>query len=211
MPKKIPTVLSNVVENATSTDTKQARSSVKTAEIKTANWYMFTFSFLTLASMGCDNLLSNKVDPWDRGMVISIIFNLKHSLEVVLKTISNHLNESFDPGHDVQDLVSKLKKRIKGRKNAREINECLQEFDELLVKYRQFKLFKNVLKDSIVFDDKSNKLFKYPDNNKEGGIVLDINYSELVSRLTKSDLREIKSDITKIMNNLGKIKSILKD
>ncbi len=207
-----PKILSNVDSRATSSNTKQIKPSPDQKETKRTNWYIFTFSFLSLSDIGCDHLLTNKADGFDRGLILSILFNLKHSLEIVMKTISYHVCGEFDKGHDLQDLIEKLKNKTRKRKNNKAIKKHLDNLEKLLMKYRQLNLFQGALKSSLVFNDKNNKLFKYPDNDKDGGgIVLDINYSTLVDKLTKSDVKDIKKDIGKIKDILDSMKGIIKD
>ena len=171
----------------------------------------FLFSFLSLADVGCDKFLSSKIDVADRSIILSILFNLKHSLEIVMKTISWQVSGDYDMGHDVQKLIKELKNRIKKSKKSQIINSHLDKLEKFLLKYRQLNLFQNALKSSIIFNDKDNKLFKYPENDKVGGITVDINYSILTSKLTKSDVKEIKNDIKEIREILSNVKNIIKD
>jgi hypothetical protein len=71
------------------------------------------------------------------------------------------------------------------------------------------ELFNNALKDSIVLNDKNNILFKYPESN--GKMFIHVDYSKLVGKITKSDIRSIKHDIEEIRDILNGLKSVIKD
>jgi len=210
MPKRNKnTYLGNSNTN-TSSVTIPAEPIPEKKETRVLNWYTFTFSFLLLSEIGCDNFLDSKIERSDKSLALSIIFNLKHSLEIVMKTISYDVSgNNIGEIHDVQDLIQKLKDKIKKHKNSSKIKSELDKFEKYLVKYCKLELFNNAFKTSFTLNDKNNILFKYPESN--GKLYVDIDYSTLVNKITKSDIKSIKKDILEIRNILNKIKGIIKD
>ena len=177
---------------------------------KVSNWYTFTSSFLSLSYIGCDKFLDTKTEDLDKSLALSIIFNLKHSLEIVMKTISYDVSgNNIGEIHDVQDLLKKLRDRIKKHKNVKKIKEHLDSFEKILLKYCKLELFNNAFKTAIVLNDKNNILFKYPETN--GNLFIDINYSILVNKITKSDIKNIKKDISDIKSIIDELKKIIKN
>jgi len=200
----------NTDNSSTSANNVIAKSVSDEATTKVSNWYTFTLSFLLLSDIGCDNFLSTKIDSLDKSLALSIIFNLKHSLEIVMKTISYDVSgNNIAEIHDVQDLLQKLKDKIKKHKNAKKIKEHLDKFEKYLIKYCKLELFNNAFKTAITLNDKKNILFKYPETN--GNLFIDINYSILINKITKSDIRDIKKDISEIRKILNELKKIIKD
>lgn len=174
---------------------------------KKSNWYTFTFSFLSLSEIGCNDFLINK-SP-DKNLVLSILFNLKHSLEIVIKTISNDISGEFTEGHDVQDLIGKLKAKVGKNKNKIKLNTQLNKFESYLEKYCKLEFLNDTFKSAIILNDKNNILFKYPESN--GKVFIHIDYSNLVNKITKSDIKSIKKDITEIRLILNELKGVIKD
>lgn len=193
----------------------QAKTIPEKTKIRVLNWYIFTFSFLLLSEIGCDNFLNSKTEPLNKSLALSIIFNLKHSLEIVMKTIHcNIYGNNISETHDVQDLIDKLKGKIEKNKKLKnikkqEIKNQLNKFEKYLIKYCELRLFNNAFKTAITLNDKNNILFKYPEAN--GNLFINIDYSILTNKVTKSDIKSIKKDILEIREILNELKNIIKD
>lgn len=56
--------------------------------IREKDWYMFAVSYFKLAETGCNQFLQGEsLASENKYIVIAIIFNLKHGIEVILKTL----------------------------------------------------------------------------------------------------------------------------
>lgn len=129
----------------------------------------------------------------------------------MIKTISNHIDVEYTDGHDVQDLISRLKSKInkKGKGDKKKINGELEKFDTYLNKYCKLDFLSDTFKSAIIFNDKNNILFKYPESN--GKMFINIDYSNLINKITKSDIKGIKKDISEIRKILNELKGVIKD
>lgn len=200
----------NTENVSTSSATITAKTVNDETTTKILNWYSFTFSFLSLSDIGCDNFLGSKNESLDKSLALSIIFNLKHSLEIVMKTISYDVSKNnIAEIHDVQDLIQKLRDKVKKHKSSKKIKVEIDKFEKYLIKYCKLELFNSAFRTAITLNDKNNILFKYPETR--GSLFVDINYSILISKITKSDIRNIKKDISEIRKILNELKNILKD
>ncbi|MBA4321168.1 MAG: hypothetical protein C0412_22490, partial [Flavobacterium sp.] len=100
-------------------------------EIKEKSWYIFVLSFLSNAKNGCDFLINAKrLDDNNKYLLISVIYNFKHGLEVFVKTFSRFLSEKMDKSdhfHDTKVLFETFKKQLKAI-NKKELDK---EIDKL--------------------------------------------------------------------------------
>lgn len=156
-------------------------------------WTEFTLSFLDIAKLACEKCEEiEKNNEFTTShyyiptLKISIIYNIKHALELLLKllirTIDNDLNELLGgkDGHNIEFLLLKLQNKIpiKELKSiedkiedpyAREffsnvlknLDDQLEELRQLVIKYNQLKFLKQ---DLIQLEDYNNTAFKYPEN-----------------------------------------------
>ncbi len=159
-------------------------------DIKEKSWYLFVLSFLGVAINNCEFILNGRLTNNDKILVIGIIFNFKHSLEVVIKAFSRVLSENMDKsdrGHDTKALLEAFKKKPK-IKNKRKLSQDINELEKLIEKYNELNFFKSYLKESFSIYDQENTFFKYPEHSAR--IVVD--YSDFLNKISRNDIIEIK-------------------
>ncbi len=180
--------------------------SKKEKEAREKDWYIFALAFLDLAKNGCEYLIKEKSLKSKKYITIGIIYNLKHSLEIILKAFrrfhrrsqNKELNRS-DYSHDTERLFDdNFKKQIEKKldKKSKKI------FSKIIHKYQTFDLFNEYLKGCFKFNDLENTFFKYPENSAK----VEVNYSRFLNRITKTDIKNIKEDINEIKKIIDKIK-----
>lgn len=197
------------------------------------DWVHFSHNYLKLAKLGCQEILNPKhnsaVDkfklkykPYD--LFISIIFNIKHGIEVFTKTLKIILTEKLidktDQHHNISELFYVLKKEIKKfkiddkikkdhLKNPKDTNlECahrsiekkgtvalLDEIENLIFKYYHCEILTEKLNSG--FENK----FTIEDSSNtafkypENNLVIKLHYDEILTTITEDDIREILKDV----------------
>lgn len=156
------------------------------------DWAIFAYSYFNIASLACQELLVKRESkhtkskfedikiPYRPGdLYISIVFNIKHGIEVFIKTLGIFAYGQYDEIHDIQRLFSDATQRIKKLKlkpqKSRTASITQEEIDELpkdlkeiekLVEYFYTLNFLNAkVGSNYMFYDIRNDIFRYPDNN----------------------------------------------
>ncbi len=185
------------------------------------DWFIFTKSYLLLASDGClelkkdiENINKNKI------LIISILFNFKHSIELILKTISLKLYSDYLHIHDVLWLLDNLNKKIKNNDylkikwfldyvnfttnegydtkiyiNIEDIKSIIKRIKKIVCDYYYLNIINPFLLEKNI-EDKNNTLFKYPEYWKY------INYKKLVKEIDVEMVNNIFEDIDYILMHL---------
>lgn len=177
-------------------------------DVKEKSWYIFVLSFLNNARNGCDFLISAKrLDSNNKFLIISVIYNFKHGLEVFVKTFSRYLSGKIDKSdhfHDTKLLLETFKKQLKS-KNKKELNKEVDKLEKIVEKYNEIDFLKKYLKDSFSVYDQKNTFFKYPEHEA----TISVDYSKLSSQINRDDIGEIKKDIDNVIKISKKFKNIL--
>ncbi len=169
---------------------------------------------------------------WPYNLYISAIYNLKHSIEIFLKYFLIILEDKFPEigknGHDikkylelfnskykVENINKAIKKAYEDKKESRyalETAERETEFSEEWVKNVakiSLKYFNcEDIKDKISgFDlkDISNDGFRYPKNK----LTVELNYSDIVYKITKDDVKEVLKDIGELENAFNSLRFLI--
>jgi len=172
-------------------------------------WYVFVNSYLRLSKIGCEQLQSKKkkLTINKKYIVIAIIYNLKHSLEIILKAFSRTLNRDIDKGdqiHDIKKLFTSFKKKIK--KNDKKLNKQVDSLEEIITKYIEFNFLNEYLRKCFVVNDIENTFFKYPENS----VKITVDYEKLLNQITKDNIRNIETDIEKLIKIILSIKKLIR-
>lgn len=193
------------------------------------NWREFAQSFLLLAKLACQELedkrenkhsKTTRHDPQEFNLLythsdlfISIIFNVKHGLEIFIKTIRVISTCDYKTGHDIKKLFDDLKetlpkeikplKDIKGDEIKQEdidaIPNNLKDLENLILKFYHCD-FLNENKNVVDIYDEMNDVFRYPENKAK--VKIDLN------SVDDNLIKAIHEDIDKIyrlFNDLGYI------
>lgn len=172
---------------------------------KKYEYLFFARSYLILAWLGIDevekamlgkskNPLLEIVPDWvyeNNYLLVPVFFNIKHSLEIFLKSTAKFVKESedFEKHHDIKKLFGSLKKTI--GKPSLSIKRELGLLQKLIEKYYGNKFLLKKIGDNFEIKDQSNDVFRYPDNFAK--ISFDFFY--ILQEFNKDDLKEIRDDI----------------
>lgn len=155
--KKEGIEVSNI--NPTKTKASYVEEFENRAEIKRStkikSWYIFVLSFLDNARNECDFLIECKrLDSNNKYLIIGIIYNFKHGLEIFLKAFSRSINEKIDKGdqiHDTKRLLDDFKKQLKFNKLKKDkiqvLNKGINELEKIIEKYNEIDFFKKLFKE----------------------------------------------------------------
>lgn len=209
---------------------------IKTSTFKRNNsydWVHFSHNYLKLAKLGCQEILNPKHNsaagrfelnykPYD--LFISIIFNIKHGIEVFTKTLKVILTEKLidkiDQHHDISKLFTVLKKEIKKckiddkikkdhLKNPKDTNlgcayrsienggtvALLDEIENLIFKYYHCEILTEKLNNGF-----KNKFTIEDSSNTafkypENNLEIKPHYDEILTTITENDIKEVLKDV----------------
>ena len=186
------------------------------------NWFIFSKSYLLLASNWCLELKEDfENEDKNKILIISILFNFKHALELILKAISFEIYWSYKHTHDVIKLISFIKKEIPNLKNNLRFQQFLKYMDDVTNKGYEYKIYFNfsdvekiVLKVNRIINDyyflhkfeefllsneikdKNNVIFRFPEYSKL------VDYEKLITTIDNHLIDEIFLDIDYILKHL---------
>lgn len=183
------------------------------------DWELFFLGYLSMAKLGCEEMLKEKSDYDIEDLYISTIYNFKHAIEIFLKTMVVILEErkliQGEEKHDQLEvfkgfikIIDKNKKDIikiiKGIKenddfwnmvktSAVGIDDCTNTVLELIKKYQTMSFLKEKIEQDYSIEDSINDVFRYPQNKMK----IDLNYKNIIKKIEKKDLLELELDIGK--------------
>lgn len=199
------------------------------------DWLGFAQSFLLLSKLACQELEDKRKDKHSKttrcdppkfnlpythfDLFISIVFNVKHGLEVFIKTLRFISSGDYKTGHDIKELFDDLKKnlpeRIKPSKDIEgngiteggidAIPDKLGDLEKLILKYYHCDFLNENKRVADIYDE-MNDVFRYPENKAKVKIDLDL--------VNEESIRAIHEDIDKIyrlFNDLGYIVNVVKN
>ncbi len=210
--QKPPTVLGSSASTFSSAPNIQQLVSIEDKVPNDKDWYIFVNSYLNLSLYACESILTKKFTTKNKAVLIAIIFNIKHSLEIIIKAFQKTLNEETEVkyGHNIKLLISEFKKNIiKKSKNTPEKKKSLSKdigkLEDFINKYYELSILNSYLKDCFTISDPENTFLRYPKNSA----YLTVNYDKLFNQMTNADLVNIKKDIDMIAVLVKKIKPTL--
>lgn len=184
------------------------------------NWFDFGISFIYLANLACVEIQkkSPKID-WNQteDLYIATIYNIKHGIEVILKSLIVVLEEkqiSKKLEHHNQEeilkelyrlirekgilnIIKKLIDKNKGNKNwifenkeEKEIFSIMDKMSWLVSKYHKCDFLKDKIQTDFIIEDTKNTAFKYPQNN----ILIKLDYKKIIKKINNTDIKEIETD-----------------
>ncbi|MCK9186423.1 hypothetical protein M0P48_03215 [Candidatus Gracilibacteria bacterium] len=148
-------------------------------------------------------------------LMIPILFNIKHAIEIFIKTLMKCLGVSSVPHHhDAEILFNELKKmasqnKIKGtllralkkNPNDSDLLLALERIDKLplyienveafIKKYQQCEIIKGKLDNDYTINDDCNSVFRYPESN----VGFSLNYESILKKISNKDIEEILKDL----------------
>jgi len=186
------------------------------------DWAIFATSYLQLANLACQELLDNrankhnkaKVKPFNipykpQDLFVAILFNIKHGIEIFIKTLSIFAYGEYEEGHDIHDLFQAVKKKVKVlkinpiKKGSNEIKQTdidslyddLDKMEELINYFYTLDLLKDKIGKHYTINDIQNDIFRYPDN--KASVCLDWD-AILDSQINDADIRQVQGKLDQI-------------
>ena len=173
-------------------------------------WEFVAKSYLALAYIGVQEIKSRKYfdedgmhilkrSQWQvydaQLLLIPILWNLKHAIELVLKAQGVIFQSDYLETHNAESLVNRLKESldIQGR------DDKFHELAEIANKYLQLKFFNKKLLEASRVMDVQNDIFRYPEGSK-AVFHLDLN---VFQKITEEDIAELEADIELLHRRLS--------
>lgn len=198
------------------------------------NWLYFSQSYLQIAKISCCELINSKHNKQNENkgfwtyhiedLIIPIIYNIKHGIEVFIKTISFIIDKQHDNGHDIYGLFKKLKKKIQKldlkpcsingdiitQKMIDDFPNDIEKIEKIIKYFYEVEFLKNKIKGNLSVYDTQNDIFRYPENKATAQIK--INWEEVLSSFDINEVKKIKMKIEELyvlFNNIGYFITIL--
>jgi len=195
------------------------------------NWYGFAKSYLEISRVACQYILDGEKEEQKRFrmfyLLVPIIYNIKHSIEVLLKSLRKAFIEKLThdfKGHNIKQIfdiftretnskITKIKQYLKKNDIRKDDLLFLENFDnnidmlkKTIDKYFHCNFIKNEVKNSFIIEDSNNTAFKYPDND----ILVKLDYIKIINSTTTDDVEDFKSDIISLIKIMESIHWVLK-
>lgn len=192
---------------------------------KQCAWLNFGNSFLDLALLGCEAMheetFNAKTAHDIKHLYIATIFNIKHGIEVHLKSLQIALEErdlsNKEFTHDtlkiwrnLAKIISKESKSIKRfllnhikkdkvlqefiteeQLNKGKLDDMLLQAMSMVVDYYFCDFLRGKIDGHYMVMDVKNTAFKYPQNDCQ----IKLDYGEIIANTTKEDIEKIKKDV----------------
>ena len=178
------------------------KQKIERASLSKNKWAFVAKSYLALAYIGVQEIKNKKYfdeketsilksGQWQiydaQLLLIPIIWNFKHAIELVLKTHNITFQHRYFKTHDTKNLKDGLAKILDIKKQ----DDKFDEFAKVVDKYRQLKFFNGKLLESSQVLDIDNDIFRYPEGSKST-FQLDL---KTFQKITKEDIEELERDI----------------
>ena len=204
-------------------------------KIKKYDWPIFAQSYFLIAKLACQELLSEREKKYSKSgkldtpyqpadLYVSILFNIKHGIEVFIKTLSVFAYGEYEEGHDIKTLFSNAKEKISKLKLVPrqkgfydDISQDyidaslkgLEQIEKLILYFFELDFLKQKLGDNFVINDTLNDVLRYPDNKAS----IRIDWGTILSaRVQISDIKEVLiklDDLYELFNKTGYLYAVL--
>ncbi|HKK54310.1 MAG TPA: hypothetical protein VJ926_02225 [Patescibacteria group bacterium] len=172
---------------------------------------------------------------WTYNLYIPAIYNLKHAIEIFLKyfliIIEDKFPEIGKDGHHIEKylnlfsskykikLINKVIKKVIDQAKEQNVFRYTLEAADIEIEFSE-EWMKNIAKISLKYfncediknkitdfnlKDISNDSFRYPKNK----LIIELNYSSLVHKITKDDVKKVLKDIGELENAFNSLRFIL--
>ena len=203
--------------------------------VRKYDWAIFASSYFLIAKLACQELLSerekkhsmsgNLNTPYQpKDLYVSILFNIKHGIEVFVKTLSVFAYGKYEKGHDIkllfkdaEEKISKLnpKPRQKGFYDdisQEDINASLRDLkqiEELVLYFFELGFLIQKLSNNFIINDTLNDFLRYPDSKAS----IRIDWGTVLSyRVQTPDIREMLTkldDLYDLFNKTSHLHAVL--
>jgi len=177
--------------------------------IKKYEWISFARAYLSIAKIGIQeleyqryadsvgkNLFEYSISYRNKYLIIPVIWNLKHAIELILKSLGIYEDLKGKNGHNYFVILNEILKK----ENIKYTKIEITNLAKIAVKYYKCEfLNKELFKENSIITDSRNDIFRYPASHF---------YSlELQNLKDISDFTEINNDIQKLEFLLNEIDS----
>ena len=183
------------------------KNTTQVASLSKYYWMFVAKSYLAMAQIGVSELLEKKylsvsnanynhalyatqIQVYDgKLLLMPILFNIKHAIEVMLKAHSITFQQSYFKTHNIEDLKNGLTTvlGISDPSKDRYFNDIVKIVD----KYYKLNMLGNKLIGHQIAFDIDNDVFRYPEGNKSS-FQLDLH---LFQQVTDEEISELSKDI----------------
>ena len=181
------------------------------------NWELFFLGYLSMAKLGCEEMLKENSNYNIEDLYISTIYNFKHAIEIFLKAIIVILEErkliKHEETHDQLETFKSFFKTID--KNKKDIINTIDKIEasdevwemikletgkmdnltnkvlELIKKYQTVSFLKEKIEQDYLIEDGVNDVFRYPQNKMK----IDLNYKDIIKRIGEKDILDLYKDV----------------
>jgi hypothetical protein len=168
------------------------------------DWVIFAQSYFYIARLACQELLDEKIEKHDKSLsnkirlpykisnlYVAIIFNIKHGIEVFLKSLGILDSGEYEEGHDIYNLFQNLKKKMGGKID----DQDLFSIEQLITYFYKPDFIRPKIKELYEITDVQNDIFRYPDNKAK----IKIHWELIIDLFKKQDVEEIKNNLDKLL------------
>jgi hypothetical protein len=191
----------------------------------------FAQSYILIAKLACQEILSSKPNKHYRGLdkstyetadlYIPIVFNIKHGIEVFIKSLSIFTDETYDEKtHDIKRLFLDAKPRILKilkptnkpyynnvtKEEVEKTKKALDQIEILIDDFYHLDFLKSKIHQNYKFSDIQNDFFRYPENKT----LIQIEWRNVLIKLSKEDVEQILIKIEHLYKNFHQAHSTLR-
>jgi len=176
--------------------------------IKKYEWISFARAYLSIAKIGiqeleyqryADRVGKNSFEYSFSCLMIPVIWNLKHAIELILKSLGIYEDLKSKNGHNYFAILKEILKK----ENIKYTEIEITNLAKIAVKYYKCEfLNKKLFKENFIITDPRNDIFRYPAHH-----FYPLEFQNLKDISIKKDFTEINNDIQKFEFLLNKIDS----
>jgi hypothetical protein len=203
--KKARSILEDKQFNLVKQEEELSQRSIK------LDWIFFAFAYLDLAKLGCQHILKEEgYLPQKSFLIAAVLYNFKHSLEIIIKLLTFLLDDKYEKDHSLKKLFENFKKIASKRMNEEErkkINKLIDRMYVLIFNYYYLRFLGDKIGGSSTFIiDEKNDFLRYPENN----VKIQIGYWSIIDKISKTEIHLIKNDIDTAEEVFVQIRKTLK-
>lgn len=202
---------------------------------KKYDWVIFAQSYFLLARLACQELLSarekkhsknkNLDTPYQPAdLYVSILFNIKHGIEVFIKALSLFAYGEYRKGHDIHQLFTEVKQEISKLKltlpqkvyydaaTQDDIDNSSKDLDqiEFLVSYfYNLELLKSKIGRNYKINDAQNDFLRYPENKATDRVDWGTVLIGKISAVDVEQISEKADELYELFNKAGYLHAVL--
>lgn len=196
-------------------NTKKLKNKEFSVKLSQYEWIWYAKSYLSLARIGIEELKRQnyirkisfefRFSYENKHLLIPIIYNLKHAIEIIVKSLKIQIDKKIIKSHNIFNLYNALQESIKKIGLKIEKPDKLKELAQIIEKYYKLEFWnRKLIIDASVLDSQ-NDIFRFPDNS--ANFILNL---EDLKKISQKEMGELLDDIKKIDSLLGIIREKIK-